>query len=265
MFRTVSRRMAFLLISLVMSFAVPLGIALASHQYSDVPDSNPFHGDITAITNAGVTSGCGGGKYCPDRNVTRAEMAAFMNRLGALASNKTPIVNATTVDRYNAADINRLSYTSHAAPTVDGDAASTGRLTTTITTPGWGYLMITGSAYVYNEASTSTDDANCWLEVDNDEVPGSNRWVDTHYDTSVAGRPLIDEVNCASSGGYLVCDAATYTVDFEFGSIGADLNIQDSSLMVEYVPFNGSGSTPFLPCLIIVIPHNNAHAPSKAP
>jgi hypothetical protein len=45
-----------------------------------------------------VTSGCGGGKFCPDRNVTRAEMAAFLNRLGALAANRTPVVNATKLD-----------------------------------------------------------------------------------------------------------------------------------------------------------------------
>lgn len=80
--------------------AFPLG-ALASHQYGDVPDSNPFHGDIAAITDAGITSGCGGGNYCPDRNVTRAEMAAFMNRLGALSTGKTPVVNAAQTDGWS--------------------------------------------------------------------------------------------------------------------------------------------------------------------
>jgi len=77
------------------ALAFPLGV-LASHQYSDVPDSNPYHADIDAITDAGVTTGCGGGKYCPTANVTRQEMAAFMNRLGALGPGKTPVVNANT-------------------------------------------------------------------------------------------------------------------------------------------------------------------------
>jgi hypothetical protein len=79
------------------ALAFPLGV-LASHQYSDVPDSNPFHADITAITNAGVTTGCGGGLYCPTANVTREEMAAFMNRLGALGPGKTPVVHAATAN-----------------------------------------------------------------------------------------------------------------------------------------------------------------------
>jgi len=66
---------------------------VAGHDHdrvADVPDANSFHADIDAIRDAGVTARCGGGNDCPDRNVTRAEMAAFMNRLGALATGKTP-------------------------------------------------------------------------------------------------------------------------------------------------------------------------------
>ena len=28
----------------------------------------------------GITTGCGGGNYCPENNVTRAEMAVFIGR-----------------------------------------------------------------------------------------------------------------------------------------------------------------------------------------
>jgi hypothetical protein len=79
------------------AIAFPLGV-IASHQFSDVPDSNTFHNDIDAIADVGVTTGCGGGKYCPKSYVTREQMAAFMNRLGALQAGKTPVVNATKVD-----------------------------------------------------------------------------------------------------------------------------------------------------------------------
>lgn len=92
--------------------ASPL-VALASHQYSDVPNSNPFHGDIAAITNAGVTSGCGGNEFCPNRTLTRAEMAAFMNRLGALAPNKTPVVNADKLDGLTSSQFARTDQTQH--------------------------------------------------------------------------------------------------------------------------------------------------------
>jgi hypothetical protein len=83
--------------------AFPLG-ALASHDFGDVPDSNLFHADISALVNAGVTSGCGGGNYCPSANVTREQMAAFLNRLGALAPGKTPVVNADRLDGLDSTD-----------------------------------------------------------------------------------------------------------------------------------------------------------------
>jgi serine protease len=35
---------------------------------------------IEAFYHAGITTGCGGGNYCPENNVTRAEMAVFLGR-----------------------------------------------------------------------------------------------------------------------------------------------------------------------------------------
>jgi hypothetical protein len=89
------------------TLGVPLGIALASHQFSDVPTSSPYHGDIDALFDSGVTTGCGGGKYCPKEGVTREQMAAFLNRLGALGPGKTPVVNADKVDGLEAAAFER--------------------------------------------------------------------------------------------------------------------------------------------------------------
>jgi len=100
------RRILPLVIVAVVSAAVafPLGV-IASHQFADVPDSNIFHADIDAIADAGVTTGCGGGNYCPSAFVTRDQMAAFMNRLGALQAGKTPVVNADRVDGYQGSDL----------------------------------------------------------------------------------------------------------------------------------------------------------------
>jgi hypothetical protein len=97
-FPAVRRRMplvAAVLLTAALSF--PLG-AIASHQFTDVPTTNTFHADIDAIRDAGVTTGCAVGKYCPKDFVTREQMAAFLNRLGALGPGKTPVVNADKVD-----------------------------------------------------------------------------------------------------------------------------------------------------------------------
>jgi hypothetical protein len=35
---------------------------------------------IDQFAAQGITTGCGGGNYCPENNVTRAEMAVFIDR-----------------------------------------------------------------------------------------------------------------------------------------------------------------------------------------
>ncbi|MEO6350673.1 MAG: S-layer homology domain-containing protein [Candidatus Limnocylindrales bacterium] len=69
-------------------------VVLASHQFNDVPDSNPFHNEISAIAGAGITGGFGDGGYHPGDSVTRQAMAAFMQRgfgRTALAIGQAPL------------------------------------------------------------------------------------------------------------------------------------------------------------------------------
>jgi S-layer homology domain len=96
--RSISRRVVITLVAAALTFAIPVGATVALVGFNDVPTSNPFYNDINAIAAAGVTTGCGGGNYCPKDNVTREQMAAFMNRLGALSPSKTPVVNADKLD-----------------------------------------------------------------------------------------------------------------------------------------------------------------------
>ena len=46
--------------------------------FGDVPLSNPFAAFIEQLAGFEITGGCGGGNYCPDDAVTRAEMAVFL-------------------------------------------------------------------------------------------------------------------------------------------------------------------------------------------
>jgi hypothetical protein len=87
---------------LVVGLLVPTA-AFAAHTFNDVPNDNVFHEDIAAIAEAGVTIGCNPPEntlYCPDDEVTRGQMAAFMNRLGALGDGQTPVVNAAELDGF---------------------------------------------------------------------------------------------------------------------------------------------------------------------
>jgi uncharacterized repeat protein (TIGR01451 family) len=55
--------------------------------FLDVPGDNFARQRIQALSNAGVTAGCGAGNYCPDNNVTREQMSIFIIR----AMGQTPV------------------------------------------------------------------------------------------------------------------------------------------------------------------------------
>jgi streptogramin lyase len=48
--------------------------------FGDVPASNPFAPWIEQLAGFAITVGCGGGNYCPDGPVTRAQMAVLLLR-----------------------------------------------------------------------------------------------------------------------------------------------------------------------------------------
>jgi len=50
------------------------------YRYDDVPSSHWAFWAIDAVSYAGITSGCGEGKFCPDAKVTRAELAVMLSR-----------------------------------------------------------------------------------------------------------------------------------------------------------------------------------------
>lgn len=50
----------------------------ASTGFADVPTSHPYAAWIKQLAVEGVTSGCGGGNYCPSSPVTRAQMSIFL-------------------------------------------------------------------------------------------------------------------------------------------------------------------------------------------
>ena len=81
-----SPRRKVLVVGLVAALAVAVPVAWASHDFTDVPDASPFHGDISAVKGAGITAGktCVPPgtlpTYCPTESITREAMAAFVHR-----------------------------------------------------------------------------------------------------------------------------------------------------------------------------------------
>ena len=87
------RGMRLVIVAVILFTFIGSGIAIASHDFNDVPNSNPFHDEISFIASRAITLGCGGGNYCPDDFVPREQMAAFMERLVRAVS---PVVITVT-------------------------------------------------------------------------------------------------------------------------------------------------------------------------
>ena len=73
-------------LKVVWLFASILIMALAATEsraqqtFADVPPAYWAFQYIESLAASGITGGCGGGNYCPGNNVTRAQMAVFLER-----------------------------------------------------------------------------------------------------------------------------------------------------------------------------------------
>jgi hypothetical protein len=150
------RRAAIVAFIATLILALPM-VVLASHQFDDVPNSHPFHNDIDALADAGITGGCSADNYCPGSFVTRGQMAAFLNRLGALAPGKVPKVNADRLDGYDAEELNSLAIArSDSTVALTGTALTL--LSVTVDAPGPGLVAVHGNLTVYTQ---DVDCGNC--------------------------------------------------------------------------------------------------------
>ncbi|MDJ0923522.1 MAG: S-layer homology domain-containing protein [Acidimicrobiia bacterium] len=98
----------FLIAAVVALVLVPT-VAIGSHDYKDVPDSNVFHGDISWMGENEITKGCNppaNDMFCPGDNVTRQQMAAFMRRAA-----ENQVVDAGMLDGMDSTDFVPMSYT----------------------------------------------------------------------------------------------------------------------------------------------------------
>ncbi len=67
-----------LLSSVVVGYRLQVSPAPVTPTFTDVPTDSIYYQFIEALAASKVTGGCDVGLYCPDRPITRAEMAVFM-------------------------------------------------------------------------------------------------------------------------------------------------------------------------------------------
>jgi hypothetical protein len=98
---------------------LPTASASASHQaaFRDITFS-PFRADIEWLVDASISGGCGGGLFCPNAAVTRAQMASFLSRASGLPASTRDFFGDDETSMHEP-DINRV-----AAAAITGGCAS---------------------------------------------------------------------------------------------------------------------------------------------
>lgn len=98
------RRLTAFVVAMAVLIVTPLAV-VAADTFTDVPDSNVHHDDITWLADAGVTLGCNpptNDEFCPGDPVLRQQMASFLRRLAENqvvdAATAIQADNATTAD-----------------------------------------------------------------------------------------------------------------------------------------------------------------------
>ena len=133
--------------------------AVSESRFSDV-DVEGFHAPfIERMFKMEVTTGCGDGSgFCPDRAVTRAQMAVFLSRAYDLPDGPEPGFSDVPVDAWYATDVARLAASGITKGCGDGTGFCPGRDTSRaqMATFLW---RATGLAPIADPGSL--DDAEC--------------------------------------------------------------------------------------------------------
>ena len=99
------RRRLGLVVTLAVGLLIVPALALATHQFSDVPTGASYHDEVESLVGAGITTGCGGGNYCPSQAVTRGQMAQFLDRGLGMATSSFGTATASEAELFFVATI----------------------------------------------------------------------------------------------------------------------------------------------------------------
>ena len=216
--------------------ALPVMVS-ASHQFTDVPTSHTFHSAISKLYGARLTSGCAAGKFCPNANVTRGQMAAFLVRgLGR---------GAMDVGGTGLAD-DRATFNDNVLATVD--------LLHGGTAGGTGHVLVTANASAYTKlAATCPCELSLWLV---DENSGEESAATFQVITDVATPPddeLTEWYEGSAAVTHLFTVQSGVTGTYHLGGFirttnppTGDVAGVEWNLTAVYVPFGANGGNPSL-------------------
>lgn len=207
--------------------------ALASHQFTDVPDSHTFHADISWLADNSITLGCNppaNDQYCPSDAVNRGQMAAFMHRLADNQVVDAGKLGGEAPEAYTT-QIDAASQDYYVGTTPGSFTDFVKLLELTVDVPVDSYSAVSGTASFYKGSAGAVELA-VWVQLDNttcadyqDTMPGGRTWFSIGEDAS----PLTYANGSVSAAAALSAGSHTLTLCAQ-SLDSAAINIIDSAL-----------------------------------
>jgi hypothetical protein len=216
--------------------ALPVVVS-ASHQFTDVPTSHTFHAAISRLYGARLTTGCTTTRFCPDANVTRGQMAAFLNR--GLGRGDGGGAGTGLADDWATFDNNLLA----GVELLHGGAPG-----------GTGHVLVTASASAYTKLAgvcpcefaiwlvnedTGEESTTSFTVISSEASPPDSEAVSWYEGT--ASVSYLFTVQSGVTNSYLLAAAINPTTPPTGDVAGAEWNIA-----AVYIPFGGNGGNPTL-------------------
>jgi hypothetical protein len=227
-----------LIVVVVALIAAPL-TAVATHSFTDVPDTHTFHEDIAWMKASGVTRGCNppaNTLYCPEDDVKRSQMAAFMRRFAQYlgAEDGTPALadHATTAD--NAAQLGGQDPAAYDTFVVADSAEDLGVMTAVTAVASTTFSASTASAAAINGTASfrlndgTLADVMLWAQLDDSSCDPDDRISGAFAVATVAPDGTEPLLNSAAFAAGTSLSAGTHTLtlcidpsgDIEVGAVG---------------------------------------------
>ncbi|HDL41513.1 MAG TPA: S-layer homology domain-containing protein [Actinobacteria bacterium] len=167
MFRKNARLSAFVVVLLAAAVIAPVAVYAAGGPFTD-DDGSVFEADIEWMAANGVTSGCNppaNDNYCPDADVTRGQMAAFMRRLAT--GDIVDAADSVKLDGKAASSYESIIWATDVDFSLQSSLVSAGSTWAemTVDTPADGYLLLNSSVSIYDPDDTAQ--TLWWIQLDN--------------------------------------------------------------------------------------------------
>jgi hypothetical protein len=260
--RRARRQPRFLLALLTGLLAALAPVALfAANPFIDLVPGSVHNGNIDAIYNAGITTGCNPpvyNRYCPTQAVSREEIASFLARTAGLGGNP-PVANAlTAVSAQNAQKAqNSTAVGGYPADTLGRLAVSTqlllgsaprgsantvvGRVTIAIAGPNSQLVRLHGEVDVWGSmAAPRALVTTHWRE---QNVPASDSGPAFFSYTQIQGvNGVPDDDHMTSKDWVFIATPGAHTYEFLVDlDAGSPQNFDSLVLIAQAVPFGSAG------------------------